>query len=93
MRGRPALRGPHLPPRQLPLTDAEFEVVERMLVDLLYALGQGKREVGQGTQVSPLVFTLLRQTGEGKSFAVATGGARSTSRPHPRVPQKDRPGM
>lgn len=41
------------------LTNAELEVVERVLVDLLYALGQGEREVGQGAQVSPLVFTLL----------------------------------
>lgn len=75
-----------MPPRQLPLTDPEFEVVERMLVDLLYALCQREREVSQGTQVSPLVFTLLRQTGEGKSFAVAVGGACSTSGPHPRIP-------
>lgn len=95
MRGL-ALRGPHLPPCQLPLTDPEFEVVERMLVDLLYALGQGEREVGQGTQVPPLVLTLLRQTGEGMSFAVATvnspaggGGACSTSGPHPHFPWKE----
>lgn len=49
-------RGPHL---QLLLTNPEFEIVEGMFVDLLYAFGQGEGEVGQGTQMSPLVFTLL----------------------------------
>lgn len=43
------------------LTDAELEVVEGVLVDLLDALSQGEREVGQRAQVSPLVLTLLRR--------------------------------
>lgn len=59
---RPVLRGPHLPPSQQPLTNPEFEIVERMLVDLLDAFSQGEGEVSQGTQVSPLVFTLLQRT-------------------------------
>lgn len=51
--------GPHLHHLQRLLTNPEFEIVEGMLVDLLYALSQGEGEVGQGTQMSPLVFTLL----------------------------------
>lgn len=43
------------------LTNTEFKVVERMLVDLLYAFIQSYGEVGQGTQMSPFVFTLLRK--------------------------------
>lgn len=50
------------------LTDPEFKIVERMLVDLLYAFRQGKREVCQSTQMFPLVFTLLEQIWEKDSF-------------------------
>lgn len=65
LRGDPTCQPPAL------LTNPELEVVERMLVDLLYAFGQGEREVGQGTQMSPLVFTLLPQKPEKKSCTVA----------------------
>lgn len=62
---------PRVPGRHqlLLLTNPELEIVERVLVDLLYAFGQGEREVGQGAQVFPLVFTLLQQTGEGSLSA------------------------
>lgn len=43
------------------LTNTEFKVVERVLVDLLYAFIQSYGEVSQGTQMSPFVFTLLRK--------------------------------
>lgn len=69
--GQPALRGPHSPHPQQLLTDPEFEIVEGMLVDLLYALGQGEGEVGQGAQMSPLVFALLERRGEKNSFTLA----------------------
>lgn len=69
---RPAcFMGLHSPHLQHLLTNPEFEIVEGMLVDLLYALSQGEGEVSQGAQMSPLVFTLLEQRGEKNSFTVA----------------------
>lgn len=69
---RPAsFMGSHSPHLQRLLTNPEFEIVEGMFVDLLYALSQGEGEVSQGAQMSPLVFTLLEQRGEKNSFAVA----------------------
>lgn len=59
--GQPALWDPNVPRFQLLLTDPELEIVEGMLVDLLYALGQGEGEVGQGAQVLPLILALLEQ--------------------------------
>lgn len=55
---------------ELQLTNPEFKIVERMLVDLLYAFGQGKREVSQGTQVPPFIVTLLEKIWEKDSFRV-----------------------
>lgn len=43
------------------LTNTEFKVVERVLVDLLYAFIQSYGEVSQGAQMSPFIFTLLRK--------------------------------
>lgn len=57
------------------LTDPEFKIVEGMLVDLLDAFGQGEGEVGQGTQVPPLVLTLLEQTREGCVMNAAVSAA------------------
>lgn len=57
--GQTARWVPEVPHFQLLLTNPELKIVERMLVDLLYAFGQGEREVGQGTQMFPLIFTLL----------------------------------
>lgn len=46
------------------LTDPQLEVVERVLVDLLDAFVEGDGEVGQRTQVTPFIFTLLREAEE-----------------------------
>ena len=51
-RGQPAF--------QLLLTNPELEIIEGMLVDLLDAFSQGEGEVGQGTQMPPLIFALLQ---------------------------------
>ena len=50
-RGQPAF--------QLLLTNPELEIVEGMLVDLLDAFSEGEGEVGQGTQMPPLILALL----------------------------------
>lgn len=57
--GQTARWVPEVPHFRLLLTNPELKIVERMLVDLLYAFCQGEREVGQGTQMFPLIFTLL----------------------------------
>lgn len=44
------------------LTDPQLKVVEGVLVDLLDAFVEGDREVGQRTQVTPFIFTLLRES-------------------------------
>lgn len=46
------------------LTDPQLKVVEGVLVDLLDALVEGDGEVGQGTQMAPFIFTLLREEEE-----------------------------
>lgn len=43
------------------LTDPQLKVVEGVLVDLQDALVQRNGKVGQGAQVAPLVFALLRR--------------------------------